>query len=321
MAALNNFNMEQSYAIGIDVGGSSLKCGVVNQNGEILYSIIVSLKNAKTQGAIIALIVEAIHTCANKFKNPILGVGIGFPGIIYNNKIIAGADNLPGFKQLALGEILQEVTRYNIVMDNDANLMGLGEMTYGAAKDCSDVVFLTVGTGIGGAVMIDNKLYGGFRNRGTELGHIVVQYNGVACACGGKGCLEAYASVTALLNHYQSIHPNPPEEIDGKYMVEKYLAREEYAVEAMESHFDYLATGIISFINIFSPQKIVIGGGISESGAFYVREIERRIKTLAVPISSGNELVVAAKLGNKAGLLGCAANVFQKFKAFDYVAK
>jgi glucokinase len=321
MATLNNMNIEESYAIGIDVGGSSLKCGVVNHEGEILYSTIISLKNAKTQGAIIALIVEAIQSCAKKFKNPILGVGIGFPGIIYNNKIIAGADNLPGFKQLALGEILQEVTRHNIVMDNDANLMGLGEMTYGAAKECSDVVFLTVGTGIGGAVMIDNKLYGGFRNRGTELGHIIVQHNGAPCACGGKGCLETYASVTALINHYKSIHPNPPEEIDGKYMVERYLAREDYAVTAMEQHFDYLAAGIISFINIFSPQKIVIGGGISESGAFYVREIERRIKTLAVPISSTHALVAAAKLGNKAGLLGCAANVFQKFKAFDYVVK
>ncbi|MNK62961.1 Glucokinase [compost metagenome] len=323
MITLNNTNMDQSYAIGIDVGGSSLKCGVVNQQGEILYSTLISLKKAKTQGAIIALIVEAIQTCAAKVKHPILGVGIGFPGTIYNNKIIAGADNLPGFKQLALGEILQDVTRYNIIMDNDANLMGLGEMSYGAAKDCSDVVFLTVGTGIGGAVMIDNKLYGGFRNRGTELGHIIVQHNGLACACGAKGCLEAYASVTALLKHYQFIHPGIPEtdEVDGRYIIEKYLAGEEYAVKAMELHFDYLATGITSFINIFSPEKIVIGGGISEAGAFYTREIERRIKTLAVPVASVNALVVPAKLGNKAGLLGCAANVFQKFKAFDYAVK
>lgn len=311
--------MDQLYAIGIDVGGSSLKCGVVNNQGEILYSIIVSLKNAKTQGAIIALIVEAIQRCAKKIKHPILGVGIGFPGIIYNNKIIAGADNLPGFKQLALGEILQDVTRYNIVMDNDANLMGLGEMTYGAAKDCSDVVFLTVGTGIGGAVMIDNKLYGGFRNRGTELGHIIIQHNGLACACGGKGCLEAYASVSAMLNNYRFIHPDlsGTVNVDGKYIVEKYQQGEEYAVKVMGLHFDYLATGIISFINIFSPQKVVIGGGISEAGSFYAREIERRIKTLAVPITS-SALVVSAKLGNKAGLLGCAAKVFQKFKAFDY---
>jgi len=321
MITLNHTNLEQSYAIGIDVGGSSLKCGVVNQQGEILYSTLIPLKKAKTQGAIIALIVEAIQTCAAKVKHPILGVGIGFPGTIYNNRIIAGADNLPGFKQLALGEILQDVTRYNIVMDNDTNLMGLGEMCYGAAKDCSDVVFLTIGTGIGGAVMIDNKLYGGFRSRGTELGHIIIQHNGLACVCGIKGCLEAYASVTALLKHYKFIHPGIPEthEVDGRYIIEKYLAGEEYAIKAMEQHFDYLATGITSFINIFSPEKIVIGGGISEAGAFYTREIERRIKTLAVPVASANALVVPAKLGNKAGLLGCAANVFRKFKAFDYV--
>ncbi|WP_316837296.1 ROK family protein [Pedobacter nutrimenti] len=311
--------MYQSYAVGIDVGGSSLKCGVVNQDGEILYSTIVSLKNAKTEEAIIVLIAEAIGACAKKFENPILGVGVGFPGIIDNNKVIAGADNLPGFEQLALGEILQDMTGHNIIIDNDANLMGLGEMTYGAAKNCSDVVFLTVGTGIGGAVMIDGKLYGGFRNRGTELGHIVVQHNGVSCPCGGKGCLEAYASVTALLNHYRYIHPDlsEREEVDGKYIIERYLAGEEYAVNAMGVHFDYLATGIMSFINIFSPQKIVIGGGISEAGGFYTGEIERRIKTLTVPITSPDSEVISAKLGNKAGLLGCAANVFQKFKAFN----
>ncbi|NQX38317.1 glucokinase [Pedobacter steynii] len=310
--------MSQSYAIGIDVGGSSLKCGVVSQDGKILYSTIVSLKNAKTESAIIELIAETIQGCAKRIKRPILGVGIGFPGIIDDNKVIAGADNLPGFKQLGLSEILQDLTDYTIVMENDANLMGLGEMIYGAAKNCSDVVFLTVGTGIGGAVMIDHKLYAGYRNRGTELGHIVIQHNGLDCACGGKGCLEAYASIPALLSYYQFIHPglSEVEEVDGKYIIEKYLEGEAYAVKAMGLHFDYMATGIISFINIFSPQKIVIGGGISEAGSFYTREIAKRIKSPVVPVSSTDALVVSAKLGNKAGLLGCAANVFEKIKAF-----
>jgi glucokinase len=320
MITLNN-TLSQSYAVGIDIGGTSLKCGVVNGLGEILFSFLVPLKNAKTEEEIISLIVNAIQQCAEQLNEPIVGVGIGFPGVIDNDVIIGGGDNLPGFDQLPLGEILKKLTGYNIVIDNDANLMGLGELIYGAAKDCSAVIFLTVGTGIGGAIMIDKKLYGGYNNRGAELGHIVIQQNGLACSCGGRGCLEAYASVTSLIDYYQSQNKSLLEIIDGRYIIEKYLSGEDHAVDAMERHFDYLAAGIVSFVNIFSPQKVVIGGGISEAGQFYIDEISRRTKALAIPVTSAHTQIVAASLGNKAGLLGCGANVFQKFKTFDYATK
>lgn len=311
--------MSKSFAIGIDIGGTSLKCGVVNESGEILFSFLVPLKDAKTKDEIISLIVNAILECADQVNEPIIGVGIGFPGVIDNDVIIGGGDNLPNFKQLELGKTLKKLTGYNIVIDNDANLMGLGELIYGAAKDCSDVVFLTVGTGIGGAIMINKTLYGGYNNRGAELGHIVIQQNGLTCACGGRGCLEAYASVTALIDFYQSLNKNSSEEIDGRYIVEKYLSGEIYAFKAMERHFDYLAAGIASFINVFSPQKIVIGGGISEAGQFYIDKLIHKTQTLAIPVAFANSTIVAANLGNKAGLLGCCANVFQKIKTLNCV--
>ncbi|KDN55680.1 ROK family protein [Flavobacterium seoulense] len=313
--------MSQSYAIGIDIGGTSLKCGVVNESGEMLFSFLVPLKTAKTEKEIIILISNVILQCADQLNGTVVGVGIGFPGVIENNVIIGGGDNLPEFEQSNLGETLKKLTTYNIIIDNDANLMGLGELIYGAAKDSSDVIFLTVGTGIGGAVLINNKLHGGYNNRGAELGHIVIQQNGLACACGGIGCLEAYASVTALVNYYQSLNPILSEEVDGKYIIEKYLLGEKEAIKAMERHFDYLAAGISSFINVFSPQKIVIGGGISEAGQFYIDEIRRRVKSLTIPVAFAHTEIVAANLGNKAGLLGCCANVFQKLKTSDIVIK
>ncbi len=321
MTTLNDSRMATSYAIGIDIGGTSLKCGVVNDLGEIQFSFLVTLKDAKTEQEIITSIANAIKQCTEQLKEPIIGVGIGFPGVIDNDVIIGGGDNLPGFKQSPLGKILKKLTGHNIVIDNDANLMGLGELMYGAAKDCTDAVFLTVGTGIGGAIMINKKLCGGYSNRGAELGHIVIQQNGLPCACGGRGCLETYASVTALINYYQSQNKSSLEEIDGRYIIKKYLAGEAYAIDAMERHFDYLAAGIASFVNVFSPQKVVIGGGISESGQFYVDELTRRTQTLAIPVALANSTIVAANLGNKAGLLGCCANVFQKLKALDYVTK
>lgn len=321
MIDLYNSDLSSSYAVGIDVGGTSLKCGLVTEEGKILLSFLVSLENAAAQEEIIQLIANAIAQCTLQLQKPIAGVGIGFPGLVENGVIIGGADNLPGFDQLPLGNILKELTGHHIVIDNDANLMGLGELTYGAAKDCTDAVFLTVGTGIGGAIMIDKKIYGGFNNRGGELGHIIIQQNGLTCSCGARGCLEAYASVTALIEEYKSLSQSSSKEIDGRYIVEKYQIGEEYAILAMKHHFDSLASGIASFINICSPQKVIVGGGISEAGSFYINELKHRVKALTIPAAYANTQIVAAKLGNKAGLLGCCANVFQKLKTEHYETK
>lgn len=321
MITSNDRQISNSYAIGIDIGGTSLKCGVVNESGEILFSFLVSLKDARTESEIIALMVDAITKCTNELNEPIVGIGIGFPGLIENNVIIGGGVNLPGFKDLPLGKILKYMTRHNVIIDNDANLMGLGELMYGAAKDSSDAIFLTVGTGIGGAILIDKKLYGGYNNRGAELGHTIIQQNGLQCACGGRGCLETYSSVTALIEYYKSLNTSATQNIDGKTIVEKYLSGEDHALKAMQHHFDYLAAGIASFVNIFSPQKVIIGGGISEAGPFYIDEITKRTKDLVIPVAFSNTKIVAATLGNKAGLLGACANAFQKFKDLEYATQ
>ncbi|MCD0470394.1 ROK family protein [Flavobacterium sp. JAS] len=315
MTSLDDIQMSKSYAIGIDIGGSSLKCGVVNELGEILFSFIVSLKDVKTKDEIITLISNAITQCTDQLKEPIVGIGIGFPGLIEDDVIVGGGVNLPAFEQLPLGKILKDLTGHNVVIDNDANLMGLAELIYGAAKDSTDAVFLTIGTGIGGAIMINKGLYSGFKNRGGELGHTVIQQNGILCNCGGRGCLETYASVTALINYYKTQNTAAEKNIDGKTIIEKYLSGEDHAVKTMQHHFDYLAAGIVNFVNIFSPQKVIIGGGISEAGQFYIDELTQRVKAAALPISFAHSKIVAAELGNKAGLLGACANAFQKFKS------
>jgi len=313
--------MSKSYAIGIDIGGTSLKCGVVNELGDILFSFLVSLKDAKTEAEIIDLMVNAIKQCTDQLNEPVVGIGIGFPGLIEDDVIIGGGVNLPGFENLPLGKILKELTGHNVAIDNDANLMGLAELMYGAAKDSTDAIFLTIGTGIGGAVMINKGLYSGYKNRGGELGHTVIQHNGIICACGGRGCLETYASVTALIRFYQTQNPSANENIDGKTIVEKYLSGENHAIKTMQHHFDYLASGIVNFVNVFSPQKVIIGGGISEAGQFYIDGLTQRVKVFALPVAFNHTTIVAADLGNKAGLLGACANAFQKFKKPEYISQ
>lgn len=294
------------------MGGSSLKCGVVNVRGKIVHNFLQPLNNAVTEEAVITLIAEAIKQCAQMAGGAVYGVGVGFPGIVDENVVIGGADNLPGFENIPLGSVLQQQTGFPVFLDNDANMMGMGEWIYGAAKGCTDIVFLTVGTGIGGALVLRSELYGGYKNRGTELGHIILQQNGKTCCCGGRGCFEAYASVPALISHYKGLKETADAAIDGRKVVEAYLQKEPAAIAAMNRHFEYMAAGITGFINVFSPQKVIIGGGISESGSFYINEIATRIMALAMPVARQHTTLMAAALGNKAGLLGCAAKVFQR---------
>ena len=170
--------------------------------------------------------------------------------------------------------------------------MGLGEAKYGAGRGCTHVVFLTVGTGIGGAVIIDGKLFNGYANRGTELGHVPLIANGERCACGAIGCLEHYASTSALV--VRLYHENFP-----------------MAVECMSEHFYYLGRGIAGFVNIFSPQRIVLGGGVTESGIFYLEKIREVVREHVIADCALNTEIVAASLGNKAGFIGAASLILK----------
>jgi len=308
--------MQEKFAIGIDVGGSSLKCGVVNRNGEIVHSFLQSLEEVSTEEEVITAIADAVSRCAMAVNNSVEGIGIGFPGIVDQNVVIGGADNLPGFNNLPLAQIIEAKTGYPVWIDNDANMMGYGELKYGAASDSENIVFLTVGTGIGGAILIDGKIFGGHQNRGAELGHIIINHGGKPCSCGAKGCFEAYASILALIEDFRDAGGTVAagNQITGRSIVAKYHEGNPIAKATLQQHFDYMATGIASFINVFSPQKVVIGGGISEAGSFYIDEIKTRVLRLAMPAAAQFTNIVAATLGNKAGLLGCAAKVFDHVK-------
>ncbi len=282
--------MKRSYAIGIDIGGSSLKCGVVDDGGKLLYSFRFPIDQTYTQGEIMALIIAAVRKCAAQAPAKVAGVGIGFPGIIDNNIVIGGADNLPDFIDVELGNIITASTHLNVTVDNDVNMMG---------------------TGVGGSLIINGQPYGGYKNRGAEMGHTTISHGGKRCACGALGWLEAYASVKALVSRYTELHRvSYSDEFTGQLIVKNYLAAEPQAITAMHEHFDYLSSGIAGFVNIFSSQKVVIGGGICEAGSFYIKEIGNRVKLKTIPVSSNHTSIVAAKLGNQAGLLGCAAKAF-----------
>jgi glucokinase len=302
------------YSVGIDLGGTFIKFALVAESGEVLFSSKLSIGSGAKRDDILETMRKAIETTlqfAFEKQLPVAGIGIGSPGVCCDGIVHGGADNLDNWIDVHLSEIYSSIFKLPVLIDNDANVMGLGEAVFGAAKDCTDVIFLTVGTGIGGAIIAEGKLYGGYKNRGTEMGHVTIDHKGIACNCGGRGCLEAYASTGALIRQYAEATGKSENELDGFYLVQKFKEGEDAAVKCMEEHTDYLGHGIAGFINTFAPQKVVIGGGISEAGQFYIDMIKKSAFSYAMPDCAVNTDVVGATLGNMAGCLGAASLIFK----------
>ena len=310
------------YAIGIDLGGTSIKYALVDQAGASFFEgrlpSLASVSSAEVVGQL-QKAATIVRDEAAKRNWTIKGIGLGTPGIVdaTNRIVLGGAENIVGWENIDVASLLEARIKLPVVVSNDANLMGLGETRYGAGRGCTHVVFLTVGTGIGGAVIIDGKLFNGFANRGTELGHVPLIANGERCACGAVGCLEHYASTAALVRRFTaraaeqgltfgSALGSAPE-INGELIVRLYHEAHPLAVRCLEEHFFYLGRGIAGFINIFSPQRVVIGGGVSESGAFYLENVKRVVAENVIPDCALNTEIVIAELGNRAGTIGAAS--------------
>lgn len=304
-----------SYAVGIDLGGTAIKYGLVSPIGEIVHQGTLPSYADTSAERVIQQIISAAQECieyGDSMGIALSGIGIGSPGIVDSSYrvILGGAENIVGWSTLPLAEIVEEATMLSVSIENDANLMGLGEQAFGAARGYQDVLFITVGTGIGGAIIIDGKLYGGYQGRGAELGHTPLIANGIPCACGSKGCLEAYGSTSALIADFkqncQLQNIQIDDEINGKLLIKLYHLQHPIAQLALHNHCDLLGHGIAGFINVLAPQCVVIGGGISESGEFYLELIRQSIQRYAIRECAENTRVCAAQLGNKAGIVGAA---------------
>lgn len=303
------------YAIGVDLGGTNIKFGLVESSGELIYENIIPTEADKGADVVTEHIISAVQEVqqyARKYNIVPVGIGIGTPGIVdrTNRIVLGGADNIAGWSQVHLSDSIEAACNLPVFVNNDANLMGLGEQTFGAARECTDVLFITVGTGIGGAIIINNQLFGGYDNRGTELGHIPLFADGIPCSCGSVGCLEAYASTNALIQQFRercnSMGILFQDEITGKLIIQLYLQNVPVAVESIHEHCRFLGHGIAGLVNIFSPQRVVIGGGISESGNFYIEKVNEYYQQYVMPDCGVNTHICAAALGNRAGMLGAA---------------
>jgi glucokinase len=312
------------YYLGIDLGGMSIKAGICDDNGKILVSdTCVTVRNEDGDRIITdmaALCLKVIEK-AGLTVDDIEYAGIASPGSADSERgVIIYAATLP-FLNYPIAEKLMEKTGIKkVYIDNDANAAAKGEATYGAAKGYKDSLFITIGTGVGGGIIIDGKIYSGFNFSGAELGHIVIVKDGLDCPCGRKGCMESYASATALINQTKakmfenkesalwSVCGGDIDNVNGKTVFDAMLLDDEAAKEVYKTYIEYLACGITNFINIFQPEVLSIGGGISKQGDILIKPLCEIVEREQYSrYSDKKTLIKVAELQNDAGIIGAAS--------------
>ncbi len=303
--------MGKKYAIGVDVGGTAIKFGICSGEGDLLSEDEVSTPAKAPKEEILGKLEEIINKTVKTAKSrnlPISAIGIGTPGSVdlARGYLKGGTPNFANWKDVAISDYLEKRVSTPVFADNDANLMAFGEFAFGAGKNSKNAVFVTLGTGIGGGVIIDGEIYRGTYYAGAEIGHMSIDYKGRKCRCGGTGCWEQYASATAMVREYKSANPGNPVS-NTKELFERYESGEAEAKAVLERVVEYLGAGTANIINIFNPEIIVIGGGVSQAGEWFIEKIRISAFGRAMGPSQENVEIKAASLGNTAGMLGAAA--------------
>ena len=310
----------RKYAVGIDLGGTFIKGGIADDLGNIIAYDKVETEAKKGDKAVAKNISDLclkLIAKANMSVSDMRGAGMGVPGMIDSkNGEVVYANNL-GWSHFKISEHVEKQSGLKVAISNDANVAALGEAMFGEGKGCRNTVMLTLGTGVGGGLVLDGKLYEGNASAGADFGHKVIVKDGLKCTCGRRGCLEVYASASALVRDTKRAvqqHPDSKmsevKEIDGT-TVFRYRDTDPYAKDVLDRYFGYLACGITDIANVFRPEKVILGGGICAEKEGLTKPLQKLVNEEIYAGDKGPAVLIkTAKLGNKAGILGAAALVF-----------
>jgi glucokinase len=314
--------MNRKLYFGIDIGGTFIKGAIVDEKGNIVLSDKVATQSEKgTDFAIenIASLCSSLLSAAKLSLSDICAMGMGVPGMIDSEKgVVVSSNNLNWFN-FPIANKLEAKLGITVKIANDANAAALGELLFSFGGTYKNVIMLTLGTGVGGGIIIDGKIYEGNCGAGAELGHTVIAMNGEPCTCGRRGCLEAYASATAIIRETRRAmdkHPDSKlwevgskDEINGKTAFDFYGC-DIYAKEVVDNYIYALGCGIINMANIFRPEAVILGGGVCAQGDALIKPLQKIVDEEIFGKSVGPRVkIITAKLGNSAGCLGAAALV------------
>lgn len=315
--------MNKKYYLGLDVGGTNLVAAVVNDSLQIIARAERptcakgrTIEEITTDMAEVSL--EAVRNAGLQIQD-MSSWGIGMPSYVNPVTNLLVHANCFGWKNVPIYDYLKKHIQIPTIIANDANCATYGEVMAGAAKDYNDAIMLTLGTGVGGGIVINKKIYCGHDNMGAELGHTKLVFDGVRCTCGQKGCLESYCSSTALIRcAKESLTENPQslmmdlcggdmEKIDGELIFNSAKQGDALAKELIDKYMRYLAAGISTFITIFRPEVIILGGGIANAGNQLLEPLNDYIYTSTFAADEiGVPKAILASLGTDAGIIGAA---------------
>ncbi|MBR5512845.1 MAG: ROK family glucokinase [Ruminococcus sp.] len=308
------------YYVGIDLGGTNIVAGVVDEEYNIVAKASTKTNCPRPEKEIAddmaKMAIQAVEN-ANLTMEQIEWIGIGTPGIANSETGIIEYSNNLGFKDTPMVEYIRETIDKPVFIENDANAAAYGEFVAGAAKGAKNAVCITLGTGVGGGIIVEGKIYSGSNFAGAEIGHTVIEVDGAQCSCGRKGCFEAYSSATGLIrmtNEAIAEHPDSlmaemakSAKVTARTSFDAMRDGDKYAKEIVDKYIKYLAAGITNTINIFQPDVLCIGGGVCNEGdALLIPVKEIVMKEVYTRNSEKNAEIVIAKLGNDAGIIGAA---------------
>jgi glucokinase len=309
--------------IGVDLGGTAIKAGICDKGGTIYKSLEIPTGVEENSRDVV---VQNIKKCIKQLIGEAGGkkidaIGIGVPGIVFENGNITIFSNIRVFDNFPMGEEIRKEFGIPAYTDNDANNAARGEYVFGAGAGVKDFVLVTLGTGIGGGIFINSDVYSGINGCAGEIGHMVIMPGGRQCGCGNFGCWEAYGSAGAMIKRAAcligrklktSLAQYYPDRLDARVITAEAKAGDAIALQVFDETAYYIGLGIANIINNFNPQLCLIGGGLSYAGKFLLDKVKFHAMLNTTPTACEAVEIAAAKLGNKAGILGAAALAFMK---------
>lgn len=314
------------YAIGVDLGGTNARVGVVSSQGKLLNSQKYPIPQKRGKHTLLEhlamMIQESLKWCAEHRIKP-KGIGLGCPGVLSIQKgIIFESPNIPEWRNLQIQKYFQKRFHLPVTLENDANVAALGELWVGAGRKSQNGVCVTLGTGVGGGIILNGDVWHGANESAGEIGHMVVNHKGEKCKCGNWGCLEVYTSATGIVRRTKKSLKN----FKGKSLLKKIPKLTSQAVYQAAAKGDKLArkitletaeilgAGLTSLVHMLNPEIIIIGGGVAQSGSLLFKPLKETLRKRCFAQSIRNLKVVPAKLGDQAGMIGAAKAFFHHAK-------
>ena len=311
------------FVFAADLGGTHLRVSTVDRNGKIYCRQMQATPQAEKPNEIVRALIDAFHKCeraAVEQGGAISAVSVVVPGTVnVADGVVVKAPNVPCLDGFRLAAALESEIDEPVILENDANAAAIGEMWRGAGQGYRTLICVTLGTGVGGGIILDGKLWRGVDGSAGEIGHIGVDpFAGVPCTCGSRGCLEVYASATAIVRMTREARPRYPastlhntEDLTSEKVYKAGRDGDELAIEVFRRMGVYLGIGLASLINILNPEIVVIGGGLANGWDLFAKHMQQQVIERAFPIPARRVKIVRAECGDDAGLLGAARLAFK----------